>query len=387
MQRRYGKRGRKLMGMLAVLLAMGLVAAVAFPMSARAESFDEKEKCDITINLPKEDVVEGDKLDLVIDVYKVASAEPVKGYDTFALEATKDFASLQKDLDDLVDPKGKVTEDEFAQSAIKLVQKNKIAVTTSGELGKKIEGLASGLYLVLAHGKGLADPFDTVQDTVVTVADSTKYKYSFKPLLVTLPTKDGALKNGVLDADKTVLTSDDGDWVYSFTAELKPSMEPNRTYFTITKDLDSYELRQTTVFVFKVNYKEIDGTTVSIVKQMVFSSAGIQTLRFDNIPVGTDVIVTELYSGANYDPVPHTGQTLNADGTVTDTSLKNIQIPPVESVVNNVTFENDYDNTDKGGGSLENSFKLVIEKDQSGEETGRRWDLTRTYSQVQPEAK
>ena len=131
MQRRYGKRGRKLMGMLAVLLAMGLVAAVAFPMSARAESFDEKEKCDITINLPKEDVVEGDKLDLVIDVYKVASAEPVKGYDTFALEATKDFASLQKDLDDLVDPKGKVTEDEFAQSAIKLVQKNKIAVTTS----------------------------------------------------------------------------------------------------------------------------------------------------------------------------------------------------------------------------------------------------------------
>ena len=74
------------------------------------------------------------------------------------------------------------------------MQKNKIAVTTSGELGKKIEGLASGLYLVLAHGKGLADPFDTVQDTVVTVADSTKYKYSFKPLLVTLPTKDGAHK-------------------------------------------------------------------------------------------------------------------------------------------------------------------------------------------------
>ena len=384
MQRRYGKRGRKLMGMLAVLLAMGLVAAVAFPMSARAESFDEKEKCDITINLPKEDVVEGDKLDLVIDVYKVASAEPVKGYDTFALEATKDFASLQKDLDDLVDPKGKVTEDEFAQSAIKLVQKNKIAVTTSGELGKKIEGLASGLYLVLAHGKGLADPFDTVQDTVVTVADSTKYKYSFKPLLVTLPTKDGALKkNGVLDADKTVLTSDDGDWVYSFTAELKPSMEPNRTYFTITKDLDSYELRQTTVFVFKVNYRETDGTTVSIVKQMVFSSAGIQTLRFDNIPVGTDVIVTELYSGANYDPVPHTGQTLNADGTVTDTSLKNIQIPPIESVVNNVTFENDYDNTDKGGGSVENTFEFVIEKDSSGKETGRRWNLTRrTYSQA-----
>ena len=70
----------------------------------------------------------------------------------------------------------------------------------------------------------------------------------------------------------------------------------------------------------------------------------------------------------------------DTDGTVTDTSLSDIRIPASVSEVNNVIFENDYDNTDKGGGSIQNEFTYV------NGSNGAVWDLNRVYSQPQPAA-
>ncbi len=433
MQRKNGKRGTRLTGMLAVLLAMGLAAAVAFPQSARAEVINLDNPCAITLTLP-ESYVDNDKvndgLDITIDVYQIASAQLLTGYDAYTFKTTAAFTGLESALKDLVDTdKAAPTVDDFAQSAAKLVRDteaiapdaqavfptNASSVTIDKYLGKdgaEGENLNPGLYLVLARGTKYTDKADqfgpTEEDSealqksgqIVTVANSWKYHYAFKPMIVSLPTRDtvieypaeGGLGNLVFDkVDQDgnpviALTSDPGNWVYEYSAELKPSRIIRRTSFRITKQLNTYESRQTTTFVFRINYTEPNGTEagipVSFVDSLVFTAAGRQYLEYDNIPVGTNVVVTEMYSGQNYVAVAHQGQTTNADGTVTDASLTEIRIPAEENVYNGVVFENDYDRHDKGGGSIKNEFTYV----EGTEGTAGQWTLNRVYSQPQPAA-
>jgi hypothetical protein len=114
-------------------------------------------------------------------------------------------------------------------------------------------------------------------------------------------------------------------------------------------------------FVFQIDYQDYDKSDISLIRQMKFSTAELQTITIDDIPVGADVTVTEVYSGANYHVVGSASQTTEA-----------IELPPVTEEVNGVTFENDYDNTDKGGGSIENAFEYVTGSD------GSAWHLVGT---------
>lgn len=407
----------KLTGFLAVLLALALAVSAAFPMHARAEAIDLGKDCDIKLTLAG-GVVDGDAeiADLItIDVYKIADAKVLAGYDAYAFDAgTTDFSSLAGELAKLVDVDDTtVTADAFAQAAADLVQKtDAIEPIAQGEVDKTIdkvtvngseEALGAGLYLMLARGTNLTEKtyvdhsgdndkafyfddyddlsyFDKLEvnggaddDIIVTIARSSKYTYYFEPVLVSLPTRGSVIdENGKLivrsvDEDGNVitadqaLTSDPEDWVYSYTADLKPSRDIRRTAFEIRKSLKTYENRQPVTFVFQIDYQDYDKSDVSLIRQMEFNDAELQTITIDDIPIGAEVTVTEVYSGANYHVVGSASQTTPA-----------IELPPVTEEVNGVTFENDYDNSDKGGGSIENVFEYVTGTD------GNSWHLVGT---------
>ena len=75
---------------------------------------------------------------------------------------------------------------------------------------------------------------------------------------------------------------------------------------------------------------------------LVFDAAGEKTYELvGKIPVGSTVTVTEVYSGAAYSSVSGVSQ--------------QTEIVSAEEAAQ-VAFENDYNDDDKGGGSVTNTF-------------------------------
>jgi len=94
----------------------------------------------------------------------------------------------------------------------------------------------------------------------------------------------------------------------------------------------------------------LNGQTVfSDVAHLPFSGPGRQTARVENIPMGAQVTVTEVYSGAVYTAQANTQTTaVGADGRAS------------------VDFTNNYDSSNKGGGTVVNQFDYSTEN-------GWRW--------------
>lgn len=382
MRKENGKSRGKLSAIFAAFLILGLVAAIIFPMSARADAVDLGKTCDVTLTLP-DSYADGDtisdELDFVIDVYRIAEAEAIPGYDAYRLKVTDDFADLADSLKDLTDQDNTTVDVvSFAEDAAAIVRDASTAlvpVLEGAEPGTKLS-VEPGLYMFLAHGTDLErDEYfdmllsdDETTESLVTIARSPKYTYHFSPMLITLPTRETTITDdGKIDFDTEALTSDQNEWVYNdIAATLKAVRKIRYTSFEIRKQLDTYEDRQPTTFVFQIDYVDDKHVPISLIESMVFSKAELQTITVEHIPVGSDVTVTEVYSGQNY--------VIKGEGTQ---ELKDIQIPAIETEVNGVIFENDYDNTDKGGGSIKNEFSTVEGPD------GFEWKLNQVYSQPQ----
>lgn len=180
----------------------------------------------------------------------------------------------------------------------------------------KIEGLAVGMYLVMAQ---------TVQ--------SPEYEYAFTPYLISLP-------NNYYES-----TGDDA-WVYDVTTELKPDRVVRYGDLEIVKKLTSYSATfQGAFFVFEVEGEKDGKKVYSDVVSLNFEKPGEKKALVEHLPAGTQVTVTEVYAGASYQPVSAKVQkaVIAAEGTDQN---------PVR-----VAFENEYDHHPNGGSGIVNHFK------------------------------
>ena len=365
--RRSRAAGRKWQPVAILLAAVLMVLSVPFgSRSARAVDLDQN--CSLKVN-PGNSIVADDiaTANVVIDLYRVADAVPVKGYDTYDWKLNEPFSAIT--IDKEIDGEGwKKVAQQAADIVLGSAPAGKTEWDPSASTGaidsslkvldndptQPITGLPAGLYLIIARGSNITEYAGTVTDEAtgttgtVTIAKSRGFKYSFSPELVSMPTKAADETTGIIN------TANPGPWVYDAEVTLKPLQEVNLGPLKIIKNLKDYAQREKTsdgqsrtikdpaTFIFKVVVYE-DETKAKVIFQDYVS------IVFDAYEV------TEEYSGRVYTIEPGTKEaTIVAEGE--------------EDAPATVEFTNSYTDKEPGGGSVTNRFSY-------GEKDG--WTLTK----------
>lgn len=205
---------RRRVGRGIVALAMGVIAALALGGApALADEWGSGPKTvTVTAATFKEDIegIAGDGA-VVIDAYRIATATRSDGSVAYEydLVAPFDTAALESAL-------GSGDWEALADGAAKLVGSASGVETRSGNLNEAIDLSGSddgdGVWLLMPHGG------DKAADSLA--ASSKQYDYAFKPIVVTLPTKDRLDEQGNLNSAY-------GAWTCDAVVDLK--VERNKT--------------------------------------------------------------------------------------------------------------------------------------------------------------
>ena len=320
--------------LLAFALAVGAIAAVpVIDGAAKAVDFDKS--CSLNIHPGggeyAEDVADAN---VVVDLYQVADAMPVAGYDTYTYSFLGDYKGLT-----VSEYPDNAEWEALAQQAAGIAFEKGNPDRSGLPVNKAAEGLGCGLYLAIARGNDIADYKITVEDAdggkkFASVAYSKEHKYTFAPCLVSLPSKEA-------DEDGVISTAGDGSWIYDMEVTLKPEQALRYGSVEIVKRLSSYETKDPATFVFSVEATLGEEVVYSDVVSLSFTEPGEKKVLLDRIPVSAKVTVTEVYSGAAYDLVTDPSQTV---------------VVEAEEVAS-ASFTNDYNDTHKGGGSVTNHFE------------------------------
>lgn len=284
-----------------------------------------------------------DSIELTYDLYKVADVAldsdhglTIKYENSVVTFSDADALSYDNLVIDLENPnaRGKEFWDALAQeAAAQLVESGTHTSTEDG----KFTGVGAGLYLVIVHDKNLpvADYLVEEDGKYTTIAQTASYTYSFTPALVTLPGNDAAFGQG---------TATTGNWIGDVSMTLKVSQEARFGDLVITKSINAFDQNSNgATFVFLVSYKDKNNNTVEKYYSISFSSAGEISRTIEKVaPVGTQVTVTEVYSGGNY--------TSSGGGTRT------ILAPTAEGAPASVSFSNTHNGSFTNGWGIENQF-------------------------------
>ena len=304
--------------------------------------------------------------DVVVDLYRIAEAEKLSGYDTYYFQPSAGYGKL--DISEYSTRQTYTAEDweRLAQEAAGITFATESAydpvdMKAVEDTGASLTGLDAGLYLIVARGRDM-EPSEYVktvlQETsdetagesaessrLVTVAHSARYEYMFTPQLVALPTKPA-------DAQGVINTASPGDWSYTMEVILKSARELRYGSLEIIKTLREYELEEgqtpePAVFVFHVVGTLDDKIVYDAYNKISFTGPGTSgsgdapaSARLDWIPAGARAVVTEVYSGSSYE--------LTVPGERTET------IRADEAV--SVEFENRYDGRRTKGHGIKNQF-------------------------------
>lgn len=295
-----------LAGILAVLL---LTAGLQIPYLYAANWIDTSKTCSLTLEAEEAGTFANDLLHMRLQVklYQVAEVKKTGKY-----VHTKGFQSLK--FEQLVHGKGD-WEKAAVQAAELAEGKDADAVFQIVNGTGTKEGLKPGMYLVLVES-----------------GSSGLYEYSFSPWLVALP--DNLYYQSGEPADDY--------WQYNVGSNLKPERNPRYGSLKIQKTLTSYNtaLKDVT-FVFQIEGTDQEGKVVySNVVSTTHQAAGTKEAVVAHIPAGTNVTVTEIYSGASYrlETEPEKTVTVAADE------------------ISNVTFRNTYDDELTPGYGVTNHF-------------------------------
>lgn len=344
---------RKKHSLTAIVLAVSILFTLPIWATGSVRAVDVTATCTLTMadggNFEDDDMIGAN---VVIDLYKVASAEADPAYDTYGYQVEEGFAALK---DQLENHRTEIDSDGWAElSDLAAVEAmNGQSAVATAPVGEAINDLACGLYLVIAHGDGMeAQEYvsENEEGKFVSIARSAKYEYSFFPYLVSLPSTADVLSG------QEVLTSD-GTWRYAVTGTLKPTREVRFGPLEIVKNLTDFESGTPATFVFQVE-ATMDGETVySNVVSIRFSDAGTERVRLEDvIPAGSHVTVTEVYSGAVY----------SVEGA-------DVQTTEVEAgTLATVTFTNRYNGSGNHGGAIINHFEY-IPGGENGDEGDWEW--------------
>ena len=100
--RQKGTGKRLICPLLAFALVFGLIVATP-GLDGEAEAVDFNQKCSVTVEPtdPKNEQMTADlkNADVVIDLYQVAKAVPVEGYDTYTFEFLSGYEKLEEIYD------------------------------------------------------------------------------------------------------------------------------------------------------------------------------------------------------------------------------------------------------------------------------------------------
>ncbi|NBK91626.1 hypothetical protein D5278_06460 [bacterium 1XD21-13] len=463
----------------ALTLAVGVCAAK--PMISGAAPVDvTRTDCSMTIypEDPKKDEAlrfgdDLNKANILVDVYKVASAVKTPGYDAYSYKFENVYSGLEADfLRKLENQQNRTPKEpgqtrdedelkasdwqELAQAVGKIALGNgkdvkpgdtpfARGIDITGNLGKNTAGLLdAGLYLLIARSNTMPNVEDylvtmqsatdqSVNGNMATIANSEKYTYIFAPQLISVPMRQTDIRGQGPDAENgpipgygivedeivsenDYITSDLGAWIYNVNVYLKPVRVLRYGSLEIQKKLQVYEseeevLKPTegglgqeekTTFIFEASWdnldydpltmpesekrkSKIDSLTFPIVKEDGTKVYDWQ-LYMDRIPVGVDVTVKEVYSGASYEVVGSATQTIriqaekikngialldqnNAVKTIVNSSDINPPVDedgkrtevdsegkPIKKIMASVAFTNTYNWDQKKGYGIKNQF-------------------------------
>lgn len=221
-----------------------------------------------------------------IHAYRIASASKDPKYDTYNYTFdVPGFDSLGKDYD-------QTTFDQWdyqalADSAKRLVEENNISPTASlsssldGDISyAKFDGLADGLYLVLA-------------DTVFT----SRFSYAFIPTIVSLPAKVGADGMPVYNTSEGRWTNTDP--IVAVQILLKHEEEQLYGDLVVNKTVSDFSGEPAT-FVFHVYDTETNGDVYDNYVAVQFADGETASAVLPHIPAGIPLTVEEDYSGGRY---------------------------------------------------------------------------------------
>lgn len=319
-----------------------VISTVSFAFTA--EAVDLSRGCSLTVVPGSSDLTqELTEAGVVIDLYRVADAKEAGSSDSYTY-------SLLSKYDGLVisDNPNNSEWRSLSQAAAKiaLIDGADTPVVTGAASDKAITqtdgngNLSAGLYLVVARGQGVQNYTTTIKDEsgneqVATVAYSQKHVYTFAPELVSLPGKEA-------DASGSVNTANPSEWIYDLSITLKPEQDVRIGSLEIIKTLLTYATGSPAIFVFSIEAVLNGENVYSDVISMDFNAPGKQRVIIDNIPVGAQVTVTEIYSGAGY----------SLDGS---NETQTVVIPTGDTV--SVSFTNNYHNGLNQGGGITNHFE------------------------------
>ena len=338
MRRQQMADNRRTSRRIAALAIACVMAVVAVPFAAHAVLADSAANKSITVTPGTTAEMTGDLADhnLKVDLYQVASGEKDAKYDTWNWTMTDAFAAAAEAADVDVSSSS-ITQADYAKLAnacLQEVKKDGSGITptaTATASGYKASNLKAGLYLIIPQGAAKATKDGTIYGVTF---DTDEYSYLFTPVLTFLPGKD------VMDPSGNPNTAY-GNWIDDATVVLKSTRNDREGAIEIVKTLDRYSAKTPGSFVFRVVATKDGKTTYDNVVTINFDSAGQKSAKVEGIPVGSKVTITEEYDGASY--------TVTSDKTQTIASVS-------ASEVKQVTFENDYDETFHGGGSITNHF-------------------------------
>lgn len=187
------------------------------------------------------------------------------------------------------------------------------APDASEPIGETAEGLAQGLYFAVVHGKDMkpedyiavehpmtATGYRLEEGRLCTLAYSAGKVYYFQPQLIALPGRVDAAGEATTDTTKP------GEWAFRVNAFTKGEALPRYADLELVKALENPGTEPAT-FIFHVaayapedtaRAKPIYEKMVSIVYDG--SGAPEPVLLTNVIPAGSTVVITEEYSGAGY---------------------------------------------------------------------------------------
>ena len=313
------KKGIKRIGTL-LLAAVMAVSAWGLPRDYGASEVDVDAACSLVIDAD-DSAVELATTEVTVNLYKVANISTLG--DISAVEGLElDFVRLNYVDDTAAEWKA------LAAEAKALVEAGKVTLAANGktENGQlTFANLDTGLYLVDAQP-----------------TDSDYNHYEFTPYLVSLPNNYSYDGSGGADA-----------WVYDVTVGLKSEKSDLYGDLVITKTLDVYNTSlDGAYFVFQVEGTKTDVDTQQSkvvyidVVAVNFAAPGTKNIVLEDIPAGSVITVTEVYSGASYELV--------ADGSkaVTIEAVK----AEADGFANIAAFANTYSGGLNGGTGLVNTF-------------------------------
>ena len=308
--------------------AIGCSAAI-LPNVYAALGVDTDALCSVEIDVTGCSYKELNGSDPEINAYPVT----VHLYKVADMDASGQYIPVESietlDLSDLSDETTAAQWEALAATAKTEVDADAMAAAASGttENGEvTFEGLSVGLYLV---------------DAVTVLSDN--YQYDFTPYLISLP------NNYYYDKGDDI-------WVYDLTDAnaigIKPEKSDRYGNLEIVKVLDAYNATLGGAnFVFRVEGSKTDVDTGEVkvvysdVLSMTFENPGEDRILIQDIPAGSVMTITEVYTGASYK--------LAGDGEQTLTILAEDIVP--------AAFENTYDGGLNGGTGLVNTFSYNTE--------------------------